>query len=78
MIGPNSPGVITPGESLIGFMPGHVYLPGSVGIVSRSGTFSYQVAGELTRLGVGQSTCLGIGGILSPACLSQMFSPCSR
>lgn len=62
MIGPNSPGIITPGETLIGFMPGHVYLPGPVGIVSRSGTFSYQVAGELTRLGVGQSTCLGIGG----------------
>lgn len=62
MIGPNSPGIITPGACLVGFMPGHVYLPGPVGIVSRSGTFSYQVAGELTRLGIGQSTCLGIGG----------------
>lgn len=62
MIGPNSPGIITPGETLIGFMPGHVYMPGPVGIVSRSGTFSYQVADELTKLGVGQSTCLGIGG----------------
>ena len=62
MIGPNSPGVVTPGQGLIGFMPGHVYMPGPVGIVSRSGTFSYQVAGELTRLGIGQSTCLGIGG----------------
>src|SRR5680860_167409 len=62
MIGPNSPGVITPGECLIGFMPGSTYCPGPVGIVSRSGTFSYQVADELTRLGIGQSTCLGIGG----------------
>lgn len=62
MIGPNSPGIIAPGACLVGFMPGHVYLPGPVGIVSRSGTFSYQVAGELTRLGIGQSTCLGIGG----------------
>jgi succinyl-CoA synthetase alpha subunit len=62
MIGPNSPGIVTPGESLVGFMPGHLYLPGPVGIVSRSGTFSYQVADELTKLGVGQSTCLGIGG----------------
>lgn len=62
MIGPNSPGVVTPGQGLIGFMPGHVYMPGPVGIVSRSGTFSYQVADELTKRGVGQSTCLGIGG----------------
>lgn len=62
MIGPNSPGIVTPGQTLIGFMPGHVYAPGPVGIVSRSGTFSYQVADELTKRGVGQSTCLGIGG----------------
>jgi succinyl-CoA synthetase alpha subunit len=62
MIGPNSPGLVSPGRSLVGFMPGHVYLPGPVGIVSRSGTFSYQVAQALTQRGVGQSTCLGIGG----------------
>jgi succinyl-CoA synthetase alpha subunit len=62
MVGPNSPGVVTPGQSLVGFMPGHIYTPGPVGIVSRSGTFSYQVADALTRSGVGQSTCLGIGG----------------
>lgn len=62
MIGPNSPGIVTPEQCLIGFMPGSIYQPGPVGIVSRSGTFSYQVAGALTRSGVGQSTCLGIGG----------------
>jgi succinyl-CoA synthetase alpha subunit len=62
MIGPNSPGLISPGRSLVGFMPGHVYVPGTVGIVSRSGTFSYQVAQALTQRGIGQSTCVGIGG----------------
>ena len=62
MLGPNCPGLISPGRSLVGFMPGHIYTPGPVGIVSRSGTFSYQVADALTRAGVGQSTCAGIGG----------------
>ncbi len=62
MIGPNSPGIITPGECVIGFMPGHIYRPGPVGIVSRSGTFSYLVADTLTKAGFGQSTCVGIGG----------------
>ena len=62
MIGPNSPGVVTPGRCLIGFMPGSIYMSGPVGVVSRSGTFSYQVADALTRSGVGQSTCVGIGG----------------
>lgn len=62
LLGPNSPGIITPGECSMGFMPGHVYRKGPVGIVSRSGTFSYQVADAVTREGLGESTCLGIGG----------------
>ena len=62
LLGPNSPGIITPGECSMGFMPGHVYRNGPVGIVSRSGTFSYQVADAVTREGLGESTCLGIGG----------------
>ena len=62
LLGPNSPGIITPEECSMGFMPGPVYKKGPVGIVSRSGTFSYQVADAVTRAGVGQSTCLGIGG----------------
>ncbi len=62
LLGPNSPGIITPEECSMGFMPGHVYRKGPVGIVSRSGTFSYQVADAVTRAGMGESTCLGIGG----------------
>jgi len=62
LLGPNSPGIITPEECSMGFMPGHVYRKGPVGIVSRSGTFSYQVADAVTRAGLGESTCLGIGG----------------
>jgi len=62
LLGPNSPGIITPGGCSMGFMPGHVYKKGPVGIVSRSGTFSYQVADAVTREGLGESTCLGIGG----------------
>jgi len=62
LLGPNSPGIITPGECSMGFMPGDVYRKGPVGIVSRSGTFSYQVADAVTREGLGESTCLGIGG----------------
>lgn len=62
LLGPNSPGIITAEECSIGFMPGHVYKKGPVGIVSRSGTFSYQVAEAVTRAGLGETTCLGIGG----------------
>lgn len=62
LIGPNSPGVVSAGEAKVGILPGHIFKPGNVGVISRSGTLTYEIVDQITKIGLGQSTCIGIGG----------------
>jgi len=74
LIGPNCPGIISPGQCKVGIMPGYIHRQGPVGVVSRSGTLTYEAVGQLTRRGIGQSTCIGIGGdpIIGTTCLDAL------
>jgi succinyl-CoA synthetase alpha subunit len=62
LVGPNSPGIVSAGEAKVGILPNHIFKPGNVGVISRSGTLTYEIVDQITRIGLGQTTCIGIGG----------------